>query len=80
MITHTDEAPAPIRLAKHLCFLLTSALYFHILEPHFTALNFGKGILNYNMCTIELHCSMQKLNEKRDRTLCMSEETYLSLL
>lgn len=28
LITHTDGSPAPIRLAKHLWILLTSALYF----------------------------------------------------
>lgn len=33
LITHTDEAPAPIRLAKHLWFLLTSALHSRLLEP-----------------------------------------------
>lgn len=32
LITHTDEAPAPIWLAKHLWFLLTSALHCCLLE------------------------------------------------
>lgn len=33
LITHTDGSPAPMRLAKHLWILLTSALYLCLYTP-----------------------------------------------